>query len=261
MKRNSVLWIFLAVVVFVLAACAPALSPPPEAPQPTGTDIPMPAPLPTEAGAPPAVLPTDSGGAQGGPGVIATAVPSRLPERRLLSLEWPPRIRVGDTDTIRLTLAVDAAGNITPTAEIGGNEIAAEPVLIENLFDTHTIQMEARLNLAGLNVQPQGLQVEQLFPGERVTFYWSVSPGQAGEHRGNLTAQLAMIPKGIGRAERRQILARTLEVESVSVMGMSAGVARWAGFAGSVMGFVFSIPFFETMLGWVFRRIRRVPQV
>ena len=42
-----------------------------------------------------------------------------LPERRRLTLEFPPQIRAGDSDVVRLTLEVDDLGSITPTAEIG----------------------------------------------------------------------------------------------------------------------------------------------
>src|SRR5688572_24610360 len=44
-----------------------------------------------------------------------------LPERRRLTLEYPPKIRAGDSDVVRLTLEVDDLGNLTPTAQIGGN--------------------------------------------------------------------------------------------------------------------------------------------
>jgi len=37
-----------------------------------------------------------------------------IPERRRLTLEFPARIRAGDSDIVRLTLELDASGNITP---------------------------------------------------------------------------------------------------------------------------------------------------
>ena len=52
-----------------------------------------------------------------------TAQPA-IPERRRLTLEFPPQIRAGDSDLVRLTLEVDDLGNLTPTAEIvGGREL------------------------------------------------------------------------------------------------------------------------------------------
>src|SRR5258708_9493710 len=46
-----------------------------------------------------------------------------MPESRRLTLEYPPNIRVGDSDVIRLTLEVDTLGNVTPTAEVGRNVV------------------------------------------------------------------------------------------------------------------------------------------
>ncbi|MGA7605567.1 MAG: hypothetical protein WCA79_06555, partial [Anaerolineales bacterium] len=43
-----------------------------------------------------------------------------IPESRRLTLEYPPSIRVGDSDVIRLTLELDTLGNVTPTAEVRG---------------------------------------------------------------------------------------------------------------------------------------------
>src|SRR5215475_13076124 len=46
---------------------------------------------------------------------ISTPVPA-IPERRELTLEYPPKIRAGDSDIVRLTLEVNEHGDITPTA-------------------------------------------------------------------------------------------------------------------------------------------------
>ncbi len=60
-----------------------------------------------------------------------------IPESRRLTLEYPPHIRVGDSDVIRLTLEVDALGNVTPTAEVQGNVVNGKIVQIPNVYDTH----------------------------------------------------------------------------------------------------------------------------
>lgn len=56
----------------------------------------------------------------------ATTLPTVAPqpaiqETRRLVLEWPPVIRAGDADTVRLTLEMDEDGSLTPTAEIEGH--------------------------------------------------------------------------------------------------------------------------------------------
>jgi hypothetical protein len=61
-----------------------------------------------------------------------------IPERRRLTVEFPPQIRAGDSDLVRLTLEVDDLGSLTPTAEFGGHEIGGEVVEIPNLYEPIT---------------------------------------------------------------------------------------------------------------------------
>src|SRR5215213_467262 len=107
-----------------------------------------------------------------------TAQPA-LPERRRLTLEFPPQIRVGDSDLVRLTLEVDDLGNITPTAEMEGNVVGGEVVELPNLYESHHIIAEARFDIAGMEVRPPELVSEALSPGNSVTFRWSVRPQAA----------------------------------------------------------------------------------
>src|ERR1700690_738947 len=108
------------------------------------------------------------------------APPPAIPESRRLTLEYPPEIRVGDSDVIRLTLEVDTLGNLTPTAEGQGNTVTGKIVQIPNVYDTHNVFAEARIDIAGLNIQPADIQSESLTQGQAVTFYWSVQPTSAG---------------------------------------------------------------------------------
>ena len=84
-----------------LWSCAPMAASPTEG-EPAGEE---PAPQPTATFS----LPS--------PTLAPTAVP-RLPETRRLTFEFPPKIRAGDSDVVRLTLEMDDLGNITPTAEL-----------------------------------------------------------------------------------------------------------------------------------------------
>ena len=85
---------------------------------------------------------------------VVTAQPA-LPERRRLTLEFPPRMRAGDLDLVRLTLEVDDLGNVTPTAQIGGNVITGDVVEIPNLYESHNIIAETRFDIAGHGSPPR----------------------------------------------------------------------------------------------------------
>ena len=50
------------------------------------------------------------------PTIVATPASPGIPERRLLVLEWPEKIRQGDSDIVRLTLQMDEQGQLTATA-------------------------------------------------------------------------------------------------------------------------------------------------
>ena len=71
----------------------------------------------------------------GGPQFPIIGVPPpAVPEWRRLTLEYPPIIRAGDSDVVRLTLEADEAGDLTPTAVVQGNVITGETIEIPNLY-------------------------------------------------------------------------------------------------------------------------------
>src|SRR5512144_1401080 len=122
------------------------------------------------------------------PTSIPTSAPAftpqpAMPERRRLTVEFPPRIRAGDSDVVRLTLEVDDLGNLTPTAEIGGHEVTGQVVEIPNLYETHQVIAEARFDIAGMEIRPADLVSEPLTQGTSAVFYWSVRPQQVGDYR------------------------------------------------------------------------------
>jgi hypothetical protein len=174
-----------------------------------------------------------------------------------LTLEYPPQIRTGDSDVIRLTLEVDTLGNLTPTAEIQGNLVEGQTVQIPNLYDTHNVIAEARLDLAGPQVRPGESISEPLLPGQSVTFYWSVQPTDSGTYRGTAWLFLRFIDKVNGVESRKAIAAQTVQIESNSLFGLTGNVARAAGGVGTVVGGVLGIPFIDEVLKWLWSRIRR----
>lgn len=182
-----------------------------------------------------------------------TALPA-LPEQRRLTLEFPPRIRAGDSDLVRLTLEVDDLGNITPTAEIGGNVIAGQTVEIPNLYDSHHVIAESRFDIAGMEVRPADLVSEPLSPGNSVTFRWSIHPAEVGTYRGTIWFYLHFVDKSTGEESQKTISAQTVEIEAVNFLGLSGSFARTTGVVGSVLGTVIGFPFLEDMIKFIFKK-------
>src|SRR5512140_1324110 len=144
-KRRSVILLLAgAVIFFATAVCGAGAQPPAQLLAPTELfNVPSGgggAPMPTSAGALP-TLPETFQPAGGEPTAepALPAPPPAIPEPRRVTLEYPPHIRQGDSDVVRLTLEVDSLGNVTPTAETQGNTLKGQTVQIPNLYETHTV--------------------------------------------------------------------------------------------------------------------------
>ena len=204
---------------------------------------------------PPSILPT-SGPSISGPGQ-EPAMPPAIPERRRITLEYPPRIRSGDSDIIRLTLEMDPDGNLTPTAETEGNTVTGQRVQIPNLYETHNVTVEARLDMAGMEVKPPEVISAPLAPGLPVTFYWSVRPQDKGNFKGTAWLFLKFTDKITGEESRRPLSAQVIEISSSDILGLPANLARTTGAVGSVVGGIIGFPFFEDILKFILKRRRK----
>jgi len=184
-----------------------------------------------------------------------------IPESRRLTLEFPPVMRTGDSARIRMQLEVDDLGNVTPTAIVEGNVVTGEVIEIPNIYETHLVVAEARLDMAGMEVQPPGTISEPLNPGKSVTFYWSVRPEESGKYEGTAWLHLRFIPhtKLNGEQESRIVVSvQFLEVEAKSFLGfLNGGMARGVGAFGSLVGGVLGFPFVDDVMKWLWGRIRR----
>lgn len=198
------------------------------------------------------------------PVIQATSQPTQIaaqpaiPEYRRLTLEFPPKMRAGvEGDIIRLTLEVDDLGNITPTAQIGGNIVVGETVEIPDLYETHNVIAEARFDMAGMEVKPPEAILEPLTRGRSSTFYWSIRPQETGVYRGTVWLHLNFVDKSTGEESRIAVSAQIVEIEAVDFFGLSVNLARTSGVIGSIVGGVVSFPFIEDILKFVFRRRRK----
>ena len=252
-RRN--IFLLLAGLALILASLACGLGSPPEAAAPEMT--------PPAESSEPEEEPTDEEPVPLIPLPTPTAASGEvepqpaIPESRRLTLEFPPVVRAGDSTRIRLQLEVDDRGNLTPTAVVEGNVVTGEVVEIPNLYETHNVIAEARLDMAGMEVQPQGPVSEPLLPGQEVVFYWSIRPNDAGQYEGTAWLHLRFVPKAGGEESRIPVSVQFLEIESKSFLGfLSGGAARGIGAVGSVVGGVLGFPFVDDLMKWIWRKIR-----
>jgi hypothetical protein len=262
MNRTLIFAIIIGVIL--LAGCgAPAATPATSATEPVeeapaATEPPLVEPtlaLPTEpveeviqpTVAPPE--PTESSA----PEPTRLSPQPALPERRRLTLEFPPTIRAGDSDVVRLTLEVDDLGNITPTAEVGGNVVTGEVIEIPNLYETHHVVAEARFDIAGMEVRPMELVSAPMAQGNSVTFFWSIRPQEVGVYRGTIWLYLRFVDKSSGEESRKTVSAQLVEIEAVNMLGLSGQFARTTGVLGSIIGTVIGFPFLEDIIKFLFK--------
>jgi hypothetical protein len=252
MTQRQTIFLLLTGLALIAASLACGLGSAPEAAAPEMTAAAEPE-EPNEGESPPPVsllTPTPASG--------EVEPQPAIPESRRLTLEFPPVMRAGDSTRIRLQLEVDDQGNLTPTAVVEGNVITGEVVEIPNLYETHNVIAEARLDMAGMEVQPQGTISEPLLPGQAVIFYWSVRPGEAGKYEGTAWLHLRFVPKGGGEESRIPVSVQFLEIEAKSFLGfLRGGAARGIGVVGSVVGSVLGFPFVDDFLKWIWKKINR----
>ncbi|HVF26146.1 MAG TPA: hypothetical protein VNA23_09670 [Anaerolineales bacterium] len=196
------------------------------------------------------------------PSVLPTGLPAFTPqpainESRRLTLEFPPTIRAGDSDIVRLTLEVDNLGNITPTAQFEGNVVTGEVIQIPDLYESHHVVAESRFDIAGVEIRPADLINVPLAEGQTATFIWSVRPPDMGSYRGTIWLYLRFVDKLNGEESRLTVSAQIVEIEAVNLVGLSGSAARTAGFIGSIVGTVIGFPFLEDIVKFLYSKRRR----
>ena len=212
------------------------------------------APEQTQVVVAPVVIPTPT---QSGLPVPENTAPPAIHESRRLTLEYPPEIRLGDTDVVRLTLEVDDLGNITPTAQIEGNLVTGNTVEIPNLYDTHNVTAEARFDMAGPLITPSELISEPLLPGQSVTFYWSIRPQEAGNYRGTVWLSLRFVNRLNGEETQKVLSAQQVQIEATTFLGLKADTARAAGGVGSIVAGILGFPFADDILKFLWGLVKR----
>ncbi len=194
------------------------------------------------------------------PAFIPTSMP-RPPESRAVEVEYPVKLRVGDSDVVRLALVVSTDGTyLTPTAESGGAAVIGEPVKIPNLYDTHTLTAVARFDSVGLSIDRAGDWEQPVLPGENVTWRWTIAADDPGRQRANLIIYLHFVPKSDGEILEKELWARTLTIETTTVFGLSGPAAQAFGAVGGIVGFVLGFPFADNVLLWLWKKITGKPQ-
>jgi hypothetical protein len=134
---------------------------------------------------------------------------------------------------IRLTLVVDAQERLSSGENVANASVKSLLQQVLDIYDTHRVLAEARLELAGVRFIPTGEINVALLPGRPAAFLWSVSPDQPGIYGGTVWLHLRFIPLEGGEELRSVLTAQPVEIEATSLLGMSGSAARLLGGLGT----------------------------
>jgi hypothetical protein len=157
---------------------------------------------------------------------------------RVLLLEWPSVIRIGDTAAIRLVL--------NPAKGEGSSSQASQ-----GLGEAYAVLAEARLELPGIPHTPMGEVSQALLPGSPVMFLWNLQPSRAGDGNGTVWLHLSFIPNRGGQTLRQVLTAQRIEIRVIDFLGLGGPWARALASAGVVVGAVLGL---DAVLIWFWSR-------
>lgn len=184
-------------------------------------------------------LPTLVGGA---------GAPPAVREARLVELRWSPKVRLGDSQVIRLSIDVDPQVSSS-----------SEP----DVYSTHNVLAEALLELPGAEITPGSAISTPLRSGRSVTFLWSARPLRAGETSGDLSLHLRFVPLAAGPSaveSRRLVSSQRIEVQAASLFGLSGPTARLLGSVGVLLGVLLGLdPLYKKFAVWLMGKLQPRP--
>ena len=161
--------------------------------------------------------------------------------RRAAARDRVCRKKAGDSDLVILTLEIDEEGNLSATAEYEDHEVKSKNVAIPDLYDTHNVIAQARLDMVGVDYSPHGEILEPMRPGIPIKFIWSVLPRSVGSYRGTIWVHLQFVPLDGSDPTRTALSAQVIDINAVNLIGLGGTPARVIGSVGAVIGAFLSL--------------------
>jgi len=208
-------------------------------------------PVEEEPTAPETALPTATQAAQ--PTAAPTlpeASSTPLVEERLIEVEWPERLYLGDSDVVRMALIPSAEG-YTLTTEFPDHTTTTQDVPIVRPVGYELLAV-GRLDGVGFTISPAKEQISSLPLDQSVTWHWSLTPMQPGQQRLTISLLLRWDPLPNTTGIRREAVAysKGLDVRVNSFFGMSRSQTLNMALVGLALGgsliffaAIFRIPF------------------
>ena len=98
--------------------------------------------------------------------------------------------------------------------------------------------VEARLELSGMQIIPQGELIEPLIPGQSVHLSWSIRSPENGTYGGMVWIHLRLIPRAGGMENRIPLTAQRITIHAGDILGLGGAEARSLSVVGLALGLV-----------------------
>jgi hypothetical protein len=207
--------------VIVATPSAIVAEEPMEEEAPTNTPPPQPT-LPPVSPTPAATLPVPT--------------PTTIIEPRVVEVEWPQALHLGDSDVVRMAL-IPTKGGYSISTEFPDHKTITQdvPVIRPEGYELYGV---GRLNGVGFTIAPSGEQVRSLPLDESVIWHWSLTPQQPGRQRITVTLLLRWVPATGSTGTTREAVAysKGLEIRVRSFFGLTRRQAMTTGLVGAVFG-------------------------
>jgi hypothetical protein len=167
---------------------------------------------------------------------IPTATPEPVVEHRVIELEYPRQIRMGDSDVIRLSL-LPVVDGYAVTAEFPEHTVEGQEVEVEH-YAGYELVAGARLDGISFEFSPTGEQRKRLPINQKVEWRWSLTPQRTGHQRISIELVFYWVPiaDNAGREQEALVYSRSLGIDSVSFLGLQRTQAAWMGVVGLFFG-------------------------
>jgi len=178
-------------------------------------------------------------------GSVSTSGTNALaPGPRTLALSYPTSLRLGDAGTLRLTVGL-------PPLEPGSGQTNNNPTS-PDIYGSYNLVLQSHLDLPGMAHTPTGEVSQALPPDKPVVFIWYLRPNAPGVFSGKVWLHLRFVPRATAQEKRILLAAQQIDVQVITLMGMSGSQARLFGSLGLVLGGFLAL---DGVVSWGFEQL------
>ena len=142
-------------------------------------------------------------------------------EREQFSIFWPEKIFTGASDTIQVLVEMDQ--NF-----LSNNNLVFSNEILDNLsLDAFYVNLEARVEMSGIDINPSGVLSKNILPGQKINFTWAIVGKSPGEYKGTIWLYLNLIPKQSSeKSIKETLIAKPIKIAVRNFLGLNLNIVR-----------------------------------